>query len=66
MKLHRHVALLEVSDAKIIDALEVTPEWSQQHLRRISETSVVVQVDQVEALAAKLRDLGYLPRVIEK
>ncbi len=66
MKLHRHVALLEVSDSKIIDALAATPEWAHQYLHRVSDTAVVVQVGQVETIAAKLRDLGYLPRVIEK
>lgn len=66
MKLHRHVALLEVSDSKIIDALAAMPDWTQQYLHHVSDTVVVVQVDQVETIAAKLRDLGYLPRVIEK
>jgi len=66
MKLHRHVALIEVSDPAIIDALQATEGWDQQHLRRISPTTVAILMEQVETVAAKLRGLGYLPRVIER
>ena len=66
MRLHRHIALLEVSDPAIIDALEATSGWAQQHLRRVSPTTVAVLVEQVEDVAANLRRLGYLPRVIER
>jgi hypothetical protein len=66
MKLHRHVALVEVNDSAILDALEATPEWGQYRLRRLSDIAVAVQPGDVEAVAASLRRLGYLPRVIER
>jgi hypothetical protein len=66
LKLHRHIALLEVKDSAVLDALESTPDWNLQQLRRVSDTAVAVRTDQVETVAAKLRDLGYLPRVVEK
>ena len=66
MKLHRHIALLEVSHPTIIDALESTHDWRKYHLRRVSENAVALSTEHVETVAAKLRDLGYLPRVIER
>jgi len=66
MKLHRHIALVEVNDPAIIDALEAAPGWEQRHLRRVSPRAVAIQMDQVEEVAAALRNLGYLPRVIER
>jgi hypothetical protein len=66
LKLHRRVALLEVSDRKIIDALEKSNGWAAEHLVRVSETAVAVPADHVESLAERLRSLGYLPRVVER
>lgn len=66
MKLHRRVALLEVSERTIIDALEKSDGWTAKHLVRVSETAVAVPADHVESLAERLRDLGYLPRVVER
>jgi hypothetical protein len=66
MKLHRHIALVEVNAPAILDALEATAEWGQYRLRRLSDTVVAVQPGDVEVVAASLRRLGYLPRVIER
>ncbi len=66
MKLHRNVALVEVNDPGIIDALEATPDWRQLHLKRISPLAVAVMADRVEAVADRLRGLGFLPQIVER
>ena len=66
MKLHRQLALLEVSDPAIIDTLEATDGWEQCALRRIAPTVVAVQSEKVEEVVATLKSMGYLPRVIER
>lgn len=66
MKLHRHVAIIEVSDPAIIDALEATENWADRQLKRISPTAVALQTEHVEDAVSALRALGYLPRVIER
>lgn len=66
MKLHRHVALVEVDDPTIIDALEATEGWEQCVLRRIAPAAVAIANDKVEEVVSSLRAMGYLPRVIER
>ncbi len=66
MKLHRHVALVEVNDPTIIDALEATDGWEACVLRRIGPAVVAIQNDKVEEVVAAVKSMGYLPRVIER
>ena len=66
MKLHRHIALVEVNDATIIHALEATEGWERRVLRKISPTVVAVRNDRVDEVVTTLRGMGYLPRVIER
>jgi hypothetical protein len=66
VKLHRHIALLEVGDPGIIDALEATDDWHEQHLRRVSPTTVALLIEQAEPVADKLRKLGFMPRIVER
>ena len=69
MKLHRHIALLEVDDPGIIEALEATDDWRGPHLRKnfiSGDPAVAILIEQVEAVADKLRRLGYMPRIVER
>ena len=66
MKLHRHVALIEVNDPAIIDALAADDSWDRWVLHRISPSAVAVRMNEVENVTSALRKLGYLPRMIER
>ncbi len=66
MKIHRDVALVEVNDPSIIDALRSAEGWDDWVLHRVSATAVAVRVSDVDAVAAALRKLGYLPRTVER
>ena len=65
MKLHRNVALVEVHDPAVIDALEATPDWHKHSLKRLSPTAVAVRNESTETLTTLLHKLGYLPRLVE-
>jgi threonine synthase len=65
MKLHRNLAVIEVTDAAILDAIQAAAPRKGRFLRRISPTSAAVLISHVESLEADLRNLGYAPRVIE-
>ena len=63
--LHENLPLIEVADPKLLDDIYADERASQYLLTRLSERVAVVAPGQFEALLARLRKLGHLPKVLE-
>lgn len=61
---HDHLPLLEVADAVTLDHLLLDPAVAQAIVQRIAPTVALVDPLYVETLAARLKALGHLPKVV--
>ena len=64
--LHQNVALIEVQDKVILDALYADRQAAACLLTRLSDRAAVVDPDQWDRLQQRLAKLGHLPKVLEK
>ncbi|MFQ5808001.1 MAG: hypothetical protein ACE5JM_00150 [Armatimonadota bacterium] len=62
---HQNVPIIEVTDPGTLDLLFADPSTAVFLLRRLSERVAVVEPTQFDALLARLRKLGHLPKVME-
>jgi hypothetical protein len=64
VKLHKNVALLRTSEPVLAAELLARKALSRWVLGRLSETVLLVQPDQTEAVIEELRRMGHTPRVV--
>ncbi len=64
VKLHKNVALLRTSEPVLAEELLARKALSRWVLGRLSETVLLVQPDQSEAVIDELRRMGHTPRVV--
>jgi hypothetical protein len=62
--LHENLPLIEVDDARLLDDLYADEKTALLLLTRLSGQVAVVAPGQFDALVARLRKLGHLPKVI--
>jgi hypothetical protein len=62
--LHDNLPLIEVADPRLLDDLYADDRASLYLLTRLSDQVAVVAPGQVDALLARLRKLGHLPKVM--
>lgn len=58
---HRHVAILRVSEPKVLDELAAVVALEEYVLARVSETEIVVDPSRVGQLASALAERGMAP-----
>jgi len=64
VKLHKNVTLLRTSEPVLAEELLARKALSRWVLGRLSETVLLVQPDQSEAVIEELRRMGHTPRVV--
>ncbi len=64
VKLHKNVTLLRTSEPVLAEELLARKALSRWVLGRLSETVLLVQPDQTEAVIEELRRMGHTPRVV--
>ncbi len=62
MAIHEGVSLLEVTEKIILDEIMLDPQASQLVLVRLSETAVAVDPGKYQALLARLKKIGIVPK----
>jgi len=63
--LHEHLPLIEVTDKWQLDVLSADAVAAVFILTRLSDTDAAVAPDKFDALLARMRQLGHLPKVLE-
>ena len=64
VKLHKNVTLLRTSEPVLAEELLARKTLSRWVLGRLSETVLLVQPDQSDAVIEELRRMGHTPRVV--
>lgn len=64
--LHENLAVIEVAEAWVLDALLADTSAAQSILTRLSDRVAVVAPAQFDALLARLRKLGHLPKISQE
>jgi hypothetical protein len=64
VKLHKNVTLLRTSEPVLAEELLARKALSRWVLGRLSETVLLVQPDQSEAVIEELRRMGHTPRIV--
>ncbi len=64
-KLHRGVALIEVSDPMVLTEIENDSQIQPFLGERITDTCIPVQPQAVQELVKRLQLLGHMPRIVE-
>jgi hypothetical protein len=64
VKLHKNVTLLRTSEPVLAEELLARKALSRWVMGRLSETVLLVQPDQSEAVIEELRRMGHTPRVV--
>jgi hypothetical protein len=64
-KLHKGVAIIEVSDPFVLTEIESDAAIQRFLGERLSDRSIVVQPQAVGEVVRRLQSLGHLPRVCE-
>jgi hypothetical protein len=64
VKLHKNVTLLRTSEPVLAEELLARKALARCVLGRLSETVLLVQPDQSEAVIEELRRMGHAPRVV--
>jgi hypothetical protein len=64
--LHANLPLLEVAEGWILEALLADGQARRLIVTRLSECVAIVAPGQLEVLVARLRKLGYTPRLSEE
>ena len=62
--LHANLPLIEVAEPWLLDAILTDSSASRSILLRLSNTTAIVAPGELDALHARLRKLGYTPRVL--
>jgi hypothetical protein len=62
--LHENLPLIEVADKWLLDMLIADAVAGVFILTRLSDTVAVIAPDKFDALLARLRQLGHLPKVL--
>ena len=62
--IHENLPLLEVADAAALEGLLADPTLADAIVQRIAPTLAVIDPAKVEAVLARLKKLGHLPRVV--
>jgi hypothetical protein len=63
--LHENLPLIEVDDPLLLDDLYQDERAAQFLLARLSDRVAVITPGQFDALYARLRKLGHLPKVLD-
>jgi hypothetical protein len=63
--LHKNISLLEVDDPYLLDSIFADRKAVEFLLARLSDRIALVDPDKVDALYARLRKMGYLPRQVK-
>jgi hypothetical protein len=63
--LHENLPLIEVDDPLLLDDLIADERAAQFMLARLSDRVAVVAPGQFDALYARLRKLGHMPKVLD-
>jgi hypothetical protein len=64
VKLHKNVTLLRTSEPMLAEELLARKTLSRWVLGRLSETVLLVQPEQTDAVIEELRRMGHTPRVV--
>ncbi len=64
--LHENVAIIEVAEGWLLDALLADASAGQYILTRLSDRVAVVAPGQFDVLLARLRKLGHLPKILQE
>ncbi len=64
VKLHKNVTLLKTSEPVLAEELLARKALARWVLGRLSDTVLLVQPDQSEAVIEELRRMGHTPRVV--
>ncbi len=64
VKLHKNVTLLKTSEPVLAEELLARKALARWVLGRLSETVLLVQPDQSDAVIEELRRMGHTPRVV--
>ena len=65
-KLHENLPLIEVAEGWLLDALLADVPAAQCILTRLSDRVALVAPGQSEVLLARLRKLGYMPKLLQE
>ena len=65
-KLHENLPLIEVAEGWLLDALLADAAAAQCILTRLSDRVALVAPGQSEALLARLRKLGHMPKMLQE
>jgi hypothetical protein len=63
--LHENLPLIEAADGVLLDIIAADPQARKLILLRLSERTAIVAPGGFDALLARLRKLGYTPKVVE-
>lgn len=64
-KLHRGIALIEVTDPLILTEMESDTVLRRYLGDRLSDTCVAVQAQAVSEVVRRLESMGHMPRVVD-
>lgn len=62
--IHENIPLLEVSDAAALEGLLADPTLADAIMLRLAPTFAVIDPAKIEAVVARLKKLGHLPKVV--
>lgn len=64
VKLHKHVSLIRVSEPIVAEELLARKTLSRLIVGRLSDSVLLVRVEDEEAILEELRRMGHTPRVV--
>ncbi len=64
VKLHKSVTLIRTSEPVLAEELLARKSLSRWVLGRLSETVLLIQPDETEAVIEELRKMGHTPRLV--
>ncbi len=64
--LHENLPIVEVAEGWLLDGLLADTQAAQYILTRLSDRIALVDPAQFEALLARLRKLGHMPKVLQE
>ena len=64
VKLHKHVTLIETADPLVAEELLARKPLAKLLAGRLSETALLAQAREEEAILDELRRMGHTPRVV--
>ena len=62
--IHENISVIEVADAAALEALLLDPTLALAIVHRLTPTQAVIDPAKVEAVVARLKKLGHLPKVV--